>query len=112
MVLGHARNLDRNDTLLGRVVQGIELLATLPRGTGARGFYERKEQFVPIRAMRVAADMPPAERTEVEVLRTDTSTFHAYVEARRSPPDAWYVQPAGRVDVCSVRMPSRPRAPR
>ena len=112
VVLGNARNLDRNDTLLGHVVQGIDLLSTLPRGTGVRGFYEKAEQHIPIRSIRVAADVPPAERSDVEVLRVDTATFQQYVEARRSPPDKWYVQPAGRVDVCGVKLPSRPRAPR
>jgi len=110
VVIGHTRNLDRNDTLIGRVVQGMELLSTLPRGHGPLGFYEKREQHVPIKAMTVAADVPAAERSEVEVLRTDTATFQAYVEARRSPPLGWYVQPAGKVDVCTVRMASRPRA--
>ena len=110
VVIGHTRNLDRNDTLIGRVVQGMELLSTLPRGHGPLGFYENREQHVPIRAMKVAADVPAAERSEVEVLRTDSATFQAYVEARRSPPLGWYVQPAGKVDVCTVRMASRPRA--
>ncbi|MEP6549294.1 MAG: peptidylprolyl isomerase [Gammaproteobacteria bacterium] len=109
VVLGVARNLDRNDTLLGHVVQGIELLSTLPRGTGPLGFYSKAEQRIPIVAVRVAADVSAAERSEVEVLRTDTATFSRYVEARRNPPDEWYVQRAGRVDVCAVRVASRPR---
>ncbi len=109
VVIGQTRNLDRNDTLIGRVVHGIDLLSTLPRGTGPLGFYEKREQHVPIRSMKVAADVPVAERTEVEVLRTDTPTFLAYVEARRSPPLGWYVQPAGHVDVCTVRVAARLR---
>jgi cyclophilin family peptidyl-prolyl cis-trans isomerase len=107
VVIGDARNLDRNDTLLGHVVDGIELLSTLPRGPSPRGFYDKTADHIPIRAMRVAADVPARERTEVEVLRTDTATFKAYVEARRNPPKGWYVQPAGHVDVCSVRVASR-----
>jgi cyclophilin family peptidyl-prolyl cis-trans isomerase len=109
VVIGQTRNLDRNDTLVGHVVHGIDLLSTLPRGTGPLGFYEKREQNIPIRSMRVAADVPPAERTEVEVLRTDTPTFLAYVQARRSPPLGWYVQPAGHVDVCTVRVAARLR---
>jgi peptidylprolyl isomerase len=111
VVLGHTRNLDRNDTLLGHVVHGIELLSTLPRGTGVRGFFEKREQMIPIRSIRVAADVPPAERTEVEVMKVDSATFQRYVEARRSPPDAWFVQPAGKTDVCHVRVPSRLKPP-
>lgn len=43
VVTGQApRHLDRNVTLVGRVVQGMELLSALPRGTGALGFYEAR----------------------------------------------------------------------
>ena len=113
VVIGQTRNLDRNDTLVGHVVHGIDLLSTLPRGTGPLGFYEKREQNIPIRSMRVAADVPPAERTEIEVLRTDTPTFQTYLQARRSPPLGWYVAPAGHVDVCTVRVAARmrPKAP-
>src|SRR5262249_26333740 len=48
-VIGHSpRHLDRNVTLVGRVVKGIELLSVLPRGTGSLGFYEKPEQRVPL----------------------------------------------------------------
>src|SRR5579871_6106793 len=110
VVTGHApRHLDRNVTLLGRVVQGIELLSALPRGTGTLGFYEKPEQRTPIRSVRVAADVPESERTELEVMRTDTATFAAYVEARRNRREEWFKVPAGHVDVCNVPVPVRPR---
>src|SRR5947209_3458278 len=49
-VIGQApRQLDRNVTLLGRIVQGIELLSALPRGPAPMGFYEKAEQRVPIK---------------------------------------------------------------
>ena len=109
-VTGQApRHLDRNVTLLGRVVQGMELLSALPRGTGALGFYEKPEQRLPIKSMHVAADVPAAQRTELEVLRTDTPTFTAYVEARRNRRDEWFKVPAGHVDVCNVPIPARSR---
>src|SRR3954468_5573782 len=73
VVIGHApRQLDRNVTLLGRVVKGMELLSVLPRGGGAMGFYEKAEQRVPIRSIRVAADVPEAERSHLEVMLTGT----------------------------------------
>src|SRR5690606_13051365 len=44
VVIGHApRQLDRNIATVGRVVKGMELLAALPRGTGAAGFYEKDQ---------------------------------------------------------------------
>jgi len=110
-VIGQApRHLDRNVTLLGRVVSGMELLSALPRGSGALGFYERPGERVPIRALRVAADVPPAQRSELEVLRTDTPTFLAWVEARRNRHEEWFKVPAGRVDLCNLPLPVRSRA--
>jgi peptidylprolyl isomerase len=109
-VTGHApRHLDRNVTLLGRVVQGIERLSSLPRGTGAMGFYERPEERAPVRSMRVAADLPEPERPALERLRTDTETFAAVVESRRNRRDTWFKTPAGHVEVCNVPIPVRAR---
>ena len=110
VVTGHApRQLDRNIALVGRVVQGIELLSVLPRGTGALGFYEQPSQHVPIASVRMAADVPPAERANIEIMRTDTPTFAALVEARRNRQDEWYKVPAGYIDVCNVPIPVRVR---
>ena len=108
VVIGQApRQLDRNIALVGRVVQGMELLSALPRGTGALGFYEKPEQRVPIKSVRLAAEVPAAERTNLEVLRTDTQTFTDLVEARRNRRDDWYKVPAGKIDLCNVPIPAR-----
>jgi peptidylprolyl isomerase len=108
VVIGQSpRHLDRNVTLLGRVVQGMELLSSLPRGTGPMGFYEKPEQRVPIKAVRVAADVPPSERTDLEILRTDTPTFQALIESRRNRREEWFVQPAGRIEINNVPIPVR-----
>ena len=111
VVIGHSpRHLDRNDTAFGRVVRGIEVLSTLPRGTGALGFYENAEQRVPIRSMRVAADVPAAERVALEVLRTDTEAFGSLIEARRNRREEWFKQRVGKVELCNVPIPVRPAA--
>jgi peptidylprolyl isomerase len=108
VVIGQApRHLDRNVTLVGRVISGMQLLSVLPRGTGPLGFYEHPAERVPIRSVRVASEVAPADRTELEVLRTDTPTFQAYIEARRSRHEDWFKVPAGRVDVCNVPIPVR-----
>ena len=101
------RQLDRNITTVGRVVQGMELLSVLPRGTGPLGFYEKPEQRVAIQSIRLAADLKPAERLKLQVLRTDTALFGQLVEARRNRRDGWYVQPAGHIDLCNVPLPVR-----
>jgi peptidylprolyl isomerase len=107
-VIGHApRQLDRNVTLLGRVVQGIELLSALPRGPAPMGFYVKEEMRVPIKSIRVAADVPEAERSELELLRTDTPAFRQLIEARRNRHEEWYQLPAGRIEIGNVPLPVR-----
>ncbi len=103
VVTGHApRHLDRNIAVLGRVVQGMPLLSVLPRGTGALGFYEKAEQRAPIKSVRIAADVPAAERTNLEVIRTDTPLFTSLVEALRNRGGTWYKVPAGHIELCNM----------
>jgi peptidylprolyl isomerase len=102
------RQLDRNITTVGRVVQGMEWLSTIPRGTGPLGFFEKAEQRVPIRSVRLMSDVPAAERIELEAMRTDTPLFAELVEARRNRRDDFYKVPAGHIDLCNVPLPVRP----
>jgi peptidylprolyl isomerase len=112
VVIGQApRPLDRNATVLGRAVSGIEWLASLPRGTAAMGFYEKPEQRVPIRSVRFGSELPPEQRAQLEVLRTESTTFARIVEARRNRRDEWYLQRAGHIDLCSVPIPVRSAPP-
>lgn len=101
------RQLDRNITQVGRVVQGIELLSTLPRGTGPLGFYEDPAQRTPIKAITLASSVPERERVALEILRTDTPLFDAVVESRRNRRDDWYQRPAGHIDLCNISVPAR-----
>ena len=108
VVIGQApRHLDRNVTLLGRVVRGMEMLSVLPRGHGDLGFYTAGETGLAVRSLRLAADLPAGERTALEELRTDTPTFAAYVEARRNRHEEWFKVPAGHIDVCNIPVPVR-----
>jgi cyclophilin family peptidyl-prolyl cis-trans isomerase len=107
-VIGHApRHLDRNITVVGRVVSGMPLLSTLPRGAGAMGFYDKPEQNVPIRSVKVAADLPEAERPQFEVMRTESATYQAVVEAQRNRGGPWTKVAAGYVDLCNAPIPVR-----
>jgi cyclophilin family peptidyl-prolyl cis-trans isomerase len=108
-VIGHApRQLDRNVSLVGRVLKGMELLSSLPRGSGEMGFYVAPERPVPIVAMRVASDLPEAERTPIEVLRTESATFRAILEQRRNRREAWFKFNPEHIDLCNVPLPVRP----
>jgi peptidylprolyl isomerase len=109
-VIGHSpRHLDRNIANVGRVVEGMALLSARPRGTGNLGFYqaERGEAPIPIARIRVAADMPVAERPEFEVMRSDSAAFSAYVLGRANRGGTFFQIPAGGVDLCNVNVPVR-----
>jgi peptidylprolyl isomerase len=71
------------------------------------GFYKNPAHQMKILRARLASDLPPAERTHLEVLRTDTPTFAALVESRRNRSDAWYLYKVGKIDVCNVPLPVR-----
>jgi cyclophilin family peptidyl-prolyl cis-trans isomerase len=112
-VIGHSpRPLDRNIANVGRVIEGIAFLSARPRGTGNLGFYQadRGETPIPIRSVRIAADLPEAERPRFEVMRTDTPTFAAYLRGRANRGGTFFTVPAGGVDVCNVNVPVRRRA--
>jgi peptidylprolyl isomerase len=107
-VIGQApRQLDRNVTLVGRVVRGMELLSVAPRGTGDLGFYKTPAERIPITRMVMAADLPASERLSLQALKTDSPTFAAVVHNRRFRQDAFYKRPAGAIDVCNVPLPVR-----
>jgi peptidylprolyl isomerase len=89
----------------------MELLSTIPRGSGALGFYEKGEPRAPIRSIRVAADLPAASRTDLEVFRTDTPAFAALVESRRNRRESWFASSAGYVELCNVPIPVRAAPP-
>jgi peptidylprolyl isomerase len=101
------RQLDRNITLVGRVVEGIDRLSSLPRGPAPMGFYADKAQYVPIARIRIASDMPVSERPSYEYLDTDSQSFAGYLHVKANRHDDFYQVPAGGVDLCNVNVPVR-----
>jgi peptidylprolyl isomerase len=107
-VIGQApRHLDRNLAVVGRVLEGMPLLASLPRGTGDLGFYASPGERVPIQRVTIAADLPVAARPVYEVMRSDAPAFTAYLATRADRRDAFFVRPAGGVDLCNAPVPTR-----
>ena len=108
-VIGHApRHLDRNIALVGRVVEGIEYLSSLPRGTEALGFYRTSAERTAIRSVRLASELPAGERPRLQYLSTESVSFAAYANARANRHDAFFIRPAGGADVCNIPVPVRP----
>ncbi|MEM7701510.1 MAG: peptidylprolyl isomerase [Pseudomonadota bacterium] len=109
-VIGHApRHLDRNIALVGRIIEGMEHLSSLPRGTGALGFYGADEADLrtAIQSIRVASDMPKGQRPQFEYLSTDSSSFARYAHARANRRDPFFITPAGGADLCNITVPIR-----
>jgi peptidylprolyl isomerase len=106
VVIGHApRQLDRNIALVGRVIDGIANLSSLPRGTGDIGFYKTAPERTPIVAIRNGPEVGDLPR--YEYLNTDSVSFARFADARANRRDAFYVRPAGGVDICNVPVPVR-----
>ncbi|HEY4145596.1 peptidylprolyl isomerase [Pinirhizobacter sp.] len=107
-IIGQApRNLDRNLAVAGKVIKGMEFLSAYPRGAEPMGFYKDASMRTTIKSVRMATDVPAAERTPIQVLRTDSATFAAVVDAKRNRHDDFYTLPAGKIDLCNINVPVR-----
>ncbi len=107
-VIGQSpRPLDRNIALVGRVIEGIAYLSSLPRGPAPMGVYTAPSANTPIRSVRLASEMPAVEQPHFQYLSTRSASFTAYVEARVNHRDAFFVRPAGALDICNATIPIR-----
>ena len=108
VVTGQApRQLDRNIAVVGRVVEGMTALTSLPRGSGELGFYTDAERKLPIVSVRLASDLPQAEQPHVLVMDTGSASFADYLRLRANRKDDFYDRPAGGVDLCNAPVPVR-----
>lgn len=102
------RYLDRNLTVFGRVVEGMEHLQALRRVAPAQT--PQDDTGETIISMKVAADVAPDERTDLEILRSDAPAFAAYVEARRNRPEEFFYYRPDHIDLCQLPVPVREAA--
>ncbi|MCP3734329.1 peptidylprolyl isomerase [Sphingomonas sp. RP10(2022)] len=103
-----ARRLDRNYTVVGRIVEGMQYLSALPRSEAAMGMYATAGERVPIVSVRLASDLPAGERPHFQYRSADNPRFAAAV-TRRENPEAPMVS-LGGASVCDV-LPAVRRAP-
>ena len=109
IISGAPRALDRNISIVGRVISGIEAMSSLPRGSAPMGFYKDRSSDTPIATTRLASDIAAADRPSFEVMDTASLTFARLVRLRANRHDAFYERPAGGVDLCASPVPIRPR---
>ena len=107
-VIGHApRALDRNIALVGRVIEGIDALSSLERGTGKLGFYGDRQTPTPIISARLASALSAAERPHFQYLMPGSPAFAKYLKARENREPPFFTVPAGGADICNVPVPVR-----
>lgn len=106
LTLQPQRYLDRNLSVFGRVVAGMEHVQALRRVSPPQS--EGDDVGDKIVSIKVAADVPEAERTQLEILRSDRPAFDAYVEARRNRSEAFFYYRPDYVDICQLPVPARP----
>ncbi len=107
-VIGHApRHLDRNIAVVGRIIEGIDHLSSLPRGKGQLGFYADPKKRVPIQSIRLGSALPDTEPLRFEYLDTESKPFAQYADARANRRDPFFIKPAGGADICNIPVPVR-----
>ncbi len=105
IVIGQSpRYLDRNLTVFGRVVLGMEHVQSIRRGPlSAGGIIDDPENRSIIRSARLAADLPLDERPQVQVRNSNSAEFAAMLEARRHrEAEFFHHTPPAVLDVCQV----------
>ncbi|WP_034160373.1 peptidylprolyl isomerase [Sphingomonas sp. ERG5] len=101
-----ARRLDRNYTVVGRIIEGMKYLSALPRSDAAMGVYATEAERSGIVSVRLASDIPAAERPKFEYRSTDNARFAAYIKLRENP--APPTIGSGGVELCEVPLATRP----
>lgn len=111
IVIGPAtRYLDRNLTIFGRVIDGMQYIQKLNRGKRpvGNGVIPDKTKRDPILSMRIAADLPAQDRPSFEVMRNDGKAFADFKTSKRVRDAAFfYRRPPEVIEACNVQAPAR-----
>lgn len=103
------RYLDRNMSVFGRVIDGMQHLQALRRvEPPAAKTDDLGERIV---SVRVSADLPAESRETFEILDSARPAFAEFAEARRNRPEAFFHFRPDYLDVCQFPVPVRRKAP-
>jgi peptidylprolyl isomerase len=100
-----ARRLDRNYTIVGRIIEGMQYLSGLPRSDAPMGMYASAGERLPILSVRLASDLPAAGRPRYQYRAADNPRFAAAVAARENPRPP--TVSLGGASVCDVPLATR-----
>jgi peptidylprolyl isomerase len=104
-ISGAARRLDRNYTIVGRIIEGMKYLSALPRSDAAMGVYATAPERTAIVSVRLASELPAAERPRFEYRSTDNARFAAFIRLRENP--APPTVGLGGIDICDLPLAAR-----
>jgi cyclophilin family peptidyl-prolyl cis-trans isomerase len=110
IVLDAQRYLDRNLTVFGRVIDGMQYVQKLKRGERAieSGVIQQPEVGDEIMSMTVAADMAEAIRPAYQVQAMPSQAFEDAKTAKRvRTADFFYRKPPEILDICGFEVPVR-----
>jgi len=110
IVIGQApRYLDRNLTIFGRVVYGMDVVHRVIRGPfEANGMIAGGEPRTIIEKIVIASDLPANEQKKVQVKNTSGGEFRQELDSRRHRgPPFFHHKPPEVLDVCQVPVPGR-----
>ncbi|NIM69407.1 MAG: peptidylprolyl isomerase [Xanthomonadales bacterium] len=110
IVIGQApRYLDRNLTIFGRVIHGMEVVQRIHRGElRDNGIIASDLERTRILRMRFSEDLDAEDRRDYYVMETTGPEFRQYLQARRNRDDRFFHHRPPRVlDVCQVPIATR-----
>ena len=108
IVLDAQRYLDRNLTVFGRVIDGMQYIQKLKRGDRAieSGVIQAPDKGDTILSMQIASDMPEAGRPSYRVMTTSSAAFEAAKTAKRVRAEAFFYRtPPEVLDICGFETP-------
>ncbi len=107
VVIGHSqRYLDKNVTVFGRVVYGMEHLQALKRTTSLSGPVDIKDENK-ILSIQIASDLPADKLPALEFLKTNSPSFKQFIQARKTRQEDWFIDRKDYIDVCAIQVPAR-----
>lgn len=106
-VIGNAqRYLDKNTTVFGKVVAGMEHLQYLKRSSDINGPTDLTDQNQII-SIKVGSDLKEEEITPIEIMDTASQSFIELIQSRKNRKGEWFIEAKNYIDVCSVPVPTR-----
>ncbi|MCB1583282.1 MAG: peptidylprolyl isomerase [Marinicella sp.] len=100
------RYLDRNTTVFGRVIAGMEYVQALKRSANIDGPVDVTGMNI-IHNIKVAADVPAEDVLPLQVMDSRSASFKKLLEARKNRTGDWFIYQHNYMDACGVPIPVR-----